>query len=156
MSDENKAVVRRLYHEAINTGNLAAIDEIYDPDAELHLIGVPEDPFGPASIHQLVAMIRGAFPGVTASIDDMITEGDRVAVRATFHRPHDGRLLGVSPQARLAIWMRIDIYRVFRGRIVEQWSDRDDLSLLQQFGVIPPPAQGERLTASGQRRLSEA
>jgi predicted ester cyclase len=149
MSQENKALVRRLYYEAINKGDLSVLDEIYDLDAELHIVGVPEDPFGPSPIHQMVTMMREAFPGVTAYVEDMVAEGDRVVVRATFRRHHDGRLLGVSPQARLATWTRIDIYRVFRGRIVEQWSDRDEISLLSQLGVVPPPPPVRRPTATG-------
>ena len=135
MSEENKATVRRLYQEALNRGDLAVIDQIYAPDVELHFPGVPEDPFGPAPVHQLVATIHAAFPGVRVTIEDMVAEGDKVVARVTFHRPHQGQMVGVAPQSRQAIWTRIDAFRLFRGRIVEQWGDRDDFGLLQQFGV---------------------
>lgn len=150
MSEENKAIVRRLYQEAINAGDLAVLDEIYDPEAELHLVGVPEDPFGPGPIRQLVSVLRAAFPGIRASIEDVICEGEKVVVRATFRLPHGGRLLGVSPQVPLAVWSRIDVYRLFRGRIVEQWCDRDELSLLRQLGVyVPPVGQAGQTVATG-------
>lgn len=138
MSEANKAVVRRLYAEALNQGNLAVIDELYAPDVELHIPGVPEDPFGPGPIHQLVGMIRAAFPGLRVTVDDLIAAGDKVVARVTLSLPHDGRLLGVGPQSRLAGWTRIDVFRLFRGQIIEQWADRDDMGLLQQLGVPVP------------------
>ena len=141
MADENKATVRRLYEEAVNQGNLAVIDEIYSPDVELHLQGAPEDPFGPAQVRRLIEMMRSGFPGLTATVEDMIAEHDKLVVRVTFQRPHDGRFIGVSPRSPRAAWTRIEIFRLFRGRIIEQWSDRDDFALLQQLGVALPPLQ---------------
>ena len=141
MTEENKAAVRSLYEEALNRGDLAVLDDIYAPDVELHIPGVPEDPFGPAPVRQLLAMIRAAFPGVQAAIEDLVAEGDKVVARVTLHRPHDGHILGLAPQSPLAAWPRIDIFRLFRGRIVEQWADRDDAGLLQQLGVVPPPIE---------------
>jgi len=139
MSEENKAVVRRLYNEVFNRTEMGVIDEIYAPDAELHLPGFPEDPFGPAPVHQLAAMICTAFPGIQSTIEDLIDQGDKVVARATFHRAHESKLLGIGPQSRLTTWTRIDIFRLFQGRIVEHWADRDDAGLLQQLGVVPPP-----------------
>jgi len=138
LSDENKALVRRLYAESLNRGDLTVIDQVYAPDVELHFPGVPEDPYGPVPVHQLFRMMRDAFPGVQASIEDLVAEGDKVVARVAFHRPHDGQLIGISPQARPSSWTRIDIFRIHRGRIVEQWADRDDLGALQQLGIVPP------------------
>jgi predicted ester cyclase len=140
VSDETKAIVRRLYREVFDQGHLAVIDELYAPDVELHLPGLPEDPYGPAPVHQMVAMIRTTFPGVRISIEDIVAEGDKVVARVTFRLPHDGQLAGIGPRRHLATWTRIDIFRLFRGKIIEQWADRDDVGLFQQFGVILPPS----------------
>lgn len=150
MSNENKATIRRLYEEALNKANAAVIDEVYAPDVELHIPGVPEDPFGPAPVRQLFSMIHTAIPGVQATMEDLIAEGDKVVARVTLHRPHDGRILGISPRGEQAAWTRIEVFRLFRGRIVEQWGDRDDAGLLQQIGVPAPPLDPRgRVSASG-------
>src|SRR5262245_44719958 len=120
MSEANKATVRRLYLEALSQGDLAVIDEIYAPDAELHLPGTPQDPFGPAPIRQLFAMMHMTYPGIRATIEDLVAEGDKVVARVTLNRAHDGQMLGVAPQAREISWTRIDIFRLFHGRIIEQ------------------------------------
>jgi predicted ester cyclase len=138
VSDETKAIVRRLYREVFDQDNLAVIDEVYAPDVELHLPGLPEDPYGPAPIHQLVTMIHTTFAGIRVTIEDIVAEGDKVVARVTFRLPHDGQLLGIGLRRRLATWTRIDIFRLFRGRIIEQWADRDDVGLFEQLGVTLP------------------
>ncbi len=150
MSEKNKATIRRLYQEALNRGDPAVIEEVYAPDVELHLPGVPEDPFGPAPVHQLFSMVWAAFPGSSATIEDLVAEGDKVVARITLHRPHDGRILGLSPRSEQAAWTRIEVFRLFQGRIVEQWGDRDDVALLRQIGVSAPPLDPRgRISASG-------
>jgi predicted ester cyclase len=136
-AEQNKATIRRLYERALEDPKV--IDEVYAVDVELHMPGLPEDPFGPAPIHQLFSMIQDAFPGIQVSIEDLVAEGDKVVARVTLHRPHDGSIAGVSPQAPQAAWTRIEVFRLHRGRIVEQWGDRDDIALLQQIGVGAPP-----------------
>ena len=138
MSDENKAVVRRYYREVWERGDLRVVDEIFAADVELHMAGIPEDPFGPAPVKQLAAMARTAFPGLRVTIEDLIVEHDKVVATVSLHGPHDGTTQGVSPQEATAIWRRIDVFRLHRGLIVEHWSDRDDHALLQRLGIAPP------------------
>lgn len=140
MSEANKAIIRRLYHDTINAGNLATVDELYAPDVELHLPGIPEDPYGPGPVKDLLATMRTTFPGLRVTIEDLVVEGDTVAARVTFRQPHPGTLHGVSPRLPPAAWVRLDIFRLFKGRIVEQWADRDDVALLRQLGVPPVSA----------------
>jgi predicted ester cyclase len=137
MSEVNKAIIRRLFHEALNVGNLAVVDELYAPDVELHLPGIAEDPYGPGPVKQLIATMRATFPGLRVTIEDLVAEGDTVAARVQFHQPYDGSVRGVSPRLPLAAWARMDIFRLFRGRIIEQWADRDESWLLRQLGVHP-------------------
>jgi predicted ester cyclase len=141
MSEPNKAIIRRLYHEAINAGNLAVVDEVYAPDVELHLPGIPEDPYGPGPAKELLATMRAAFPGLRVTIEDLVAEGDTVAARVTYRQPHDGVLRGASGRVPMAAWVRLEIFRLFKGRIVEQWADRDDTWLLSQLGMRPPQAR---------------
>ena len=136
MSEENKAIIRRLYNEVHTGGDLSVIDEIYAHDVELHIPGFPEDPYGPATIKRLISTIREVFPGVTVTVEDMLAEGDKVVANVMWRGPHIGRGQGTSPRDPLVAWPRLDVYRLFQGRIVEQWADRDDLSALHQLGIM--------------------
>jgi predicted ester cyclase len=135
VQEANKAIIRRLYDEVYTKGNLDVIDEIYAHDVEVHIPGLPEDPYGPAAIKQLIELIRTAFPGVMVTIEDLVAEHDKVAASIMWRGPHLGRGQGASPRNPLVAWPRIDIYRVFNGKIVEQWADRDDLGGLHQLGI---------------------
>lgn len=135
VQEANKAIIRRLYDEVYTKGNLDVIDEIYAHDVEAHIPGLPEDPYGPAAIKQLIELIRTAFPGVMVTIEDLVAEHDKVAASIMWRGPHLGRGQGASPRNPLVAWPRIDIYRVFNGKIVEQWADRDDLGGLHQLGI---------------------
>ena len=111
--------------------------------------GLPQDPFGPAALRQLVAAMRTAFPGIRAVIEDVVAQDDKVVVRASLHVIAPEEVLGISPQAPMTEWARIEIFRVFQGRIVEQWADRDDAGLLQQIGIpMLPVARGRSATGT--------
>ena len=135
MSEENKAIIRRLYNEVHSGGKLDVIDEIYAPDVEVHVPGLPQDPYGPASIKRMISTIREAFPGARVTIEDIVAENDKVVASVAWRGPHLGREQGVSPYDPMVGWPRIDIYRLFKGRIVEQWADRNDLGALHQLGI---------------------
>jgi predicted ester cyclase len=135
VSERNKAIIRRLYAEAFCNGNLDVIDEVYAHDVELHVPGIPEDPYGPEPMKGLVALIRRAFPGIIVTVEDLVAENDKVVANVVWRGPNIGRGQGASPYAPLVAWPRIDVYRLFNGRIVEQWADRDDLAALRQLGI---------------------
>ena len=135
MSEENKAIIRRLYNEVHSGGNMEVIDEIYAPDVEVHVPGLPEDPYGPAAIKRLISTIREVFPGVMVTIEDILAESDKVVASVMWRGPRLGRGQGASPRDPLVAWPRLDVYRLFNGRIVEQWPDRDDLAALHQLGI---------------------
>ena len=135
MTDENKAIIRRLYQEAVNGGDLSVIDELYAPDVELHLPGIPQDPYGPEGVKRFVGLVRDAFPAVVVTIEALIAEQDKVVASVLFHGVQPAPSQGASPYEPMTGWARIDIYRLFQGRIVEQWADRDDMGTLHQLGI---------------------
>ncbi len=137
MSEENKAIIRRLYDESINKGNMSVIDEVYAHDVELHLPGIPEDPYGPMQITKLFTTIKSAFPDLRVTVDHLVSEGNAVVAGVSFRGPHQGRVQGTSGKSPMAAWARIDIYRIIDGKIVEQWADRDELGILAHVGIVP-------------------
>lgn len=120
--EENKALIRR-YIEAINGKDKpAAVVGKYVTDKELL---------------ELIDWSETAFPHFEFLIDDMIAEGDQVAVRATFKGTHKGDLLGVSPTGKYLNQPFNVIYRIDEGKIVEHWMVINRLEVMQQLGVIP-------------------
>ncbi len=140
-ADENKAVVRRFYEEVINGGNLAVVDEIVAPRVVDHSPGYPEYHSDPESIKQMVRDYRRAFPDMHDVVEDMMAEGDRVMVRWTGRGTHQGVLMGMEPSGKDVTFTGITVYRLENGKIVERWSEADELGMMRQLAVDTPVEQ---------------
>jgi steroid delta-isomerase-like uncharacterized protein len=141
MSEENKALVRRVFEEVINQGNLDLVDEVYAPDYAYHEPGIPELPPGPEGFKQLASMYRSAFPDVHITVEDIIAEGDKVVARFTARGTHQGELMGIPPSGNRIEVSGININRISGGKIAEEWENFDALGLMQQLGAIPSPEE---------------
>jgi steroid delta-isomerase-like uncharacterized protein len=83
-----------------------------------------------------------AFPDVSASMEDLVTSGDRVVGRFVYRGTHTGEFMGI-PASGTAVEMRsIDIWRVEDGMFVEHWDELNLLEMFQQMGALPPLGVG--------------
>lgn len=141
-AEENKAIARRWNEEVWGKGNLAVIDELAATDFVFNWAapGVEPDLEG---YNQTVSGIRAAFHDMDRTVDDMIAEGDKVAVRWTGRSTHKGEWMGVAPTGKQVTVIGISIFRIEGGKIMEEWTEADALGLMQQLGAVPPPGQGE-------------
>jgi predicted ester cyclase len=96
-------------------------------------VGRPQGPTGPLAASNA---FRTAVPDLRAEIDEMVVAGDRVSVHLHFHGHFSGQFGTVQGQGQPIDFQAFDLYRVEGGRIVENWHLEDNLSLMQQFGVI--------------------
>jgi predicted ester cyclase len=139
-TESNKALVRYFVDEVQNRGNIAAMDEIAAPTFVNHSAppGMSSDREG---LKQLTLLFCQAFPDGVMTVEDMLAEGDLVATRKTFRGTHQGPFMGLAPTGKQIEIGLIDIVRVVDGRVTEHWNAVDNLGLLQQLGVLPPPGQ---------------
>jgi steroid delta-isomerase-like uncharacterized protein len=138
VSEKNKAVVRRWFEEVWNQGREESVDELFSAEGVAHGLGDSEaDVHGPAEIKPFVAHIRGSIPDVNIQVEDIVGEGDRVAVRIVLRGTHTGPGLGVAPTGREVSIQGIIIVRIVDGQIVEGWNSYDQLGLLRQVGAVP-------------------
>lgn len=134
--EANKALVRRLYEEVFNGRRLEVVDELAAEDYEEH-DPLPGQGGGREGLKQRVTMlVEGLSPRFT--LHDVIAEADRVVVRWTNNATHSGTFLGVPPTGHTCSVAGIDIYRLDGNRIAEHWHVVDQLSMLQQLGLLPP------------------
>jgi len=138
-TEQNKAMARRFYNEVIGQGKLEVIDQIVAPSFVDHDRDNPTHDL--AGVKQFIAMIRSAFPDVSAKAEDMIAEGDRVVARVTATGTHRGEFMGTPPTGRHITITGIDILRCADGKAVEHWCEFDNLGILQQLGALPAPGQ---------------
>lgn len=136
MSEQNKAMLREIYNEAFNKGNLSVVDRIVAKEAKDHA-APPGLPGGPEGLKLLVGMFRGAFPDLHVTIHDVMAEGDRVIARYTITGTHKGEFSGLKATGKKVSFGGIDIVRFANGKAVEHWGNQDDLGMLGQLGIHP-------------------
>jgi steroid delta-isomerase-like uncharacterized protein len=142
-TEDNKVATRRGFEEGWNHGKVAVFDELFAPTFRYR------DPALPTALDtqgykQLVTAMRQAFPDLQITVEDLIAEGDQVAVRLTLRGTHTSDLVTVMrlpATGKQVTESMIAFIRFTGGKAVEVWSQGDTLGFLQQLGVIPAPGQ---------------
>jgi predicted ester cyclase len=135
--EQNKALMRSYIEETWNKGDLDFVDKNFSSDFVNHgtFPGQPTDCDG---VKWVISNIRNAIPGVHFTIEDMIAEGDNAVTKWLAKRTHTGDLMGAKPTGnKISVSARV-IDSTKDGKVVEHCANRDDLSHLQQVGLIPP------------------
>ena len=132
----NKAVVAR-YGDLWTTGNLAIADEICTDDLVLHHCDGGETP-GREAFKAGVARHHERLTDFRVSIDEVVAEGDKVAIRFTAQGTHSGPFLGSVPSGKPLRWTGMQLLYLTEGRIARVWHQPDDLNLMRQLGLFPP------------------
>ncbi len=129
--EENKAIVRRLFEE-FNKHNVALLDKLMAPDYFDHALQSRslED------YKQFITMFINGFPDFHVTIEDIIAEGDKVWVLVKFTGTHTGEFRGLAPTGKKCEITVVHIYRIFNGKVVENWSIDDWMDCYKQLGVI--------------------
>jgi predicted ester cyclase len=83
------------------------------------------------------ALMHGALADCRCELDDVIADGDRIAVRYTTRARHVGELFGAAPSGRSATFTGIEVFRVLDDKIVEYWGEA---TMSDLFSTPPEPA----------------
>jgi len=135
MTEQNKILVQRFYDEILNGRKMDVADEILSPDYIDHSASAP----GLGNFKTYLAMITSVFPDIKVTVEDLFTDGNKVAVRLTIHGTQLGPFRGFPPAGRQTTWTGMDIIHIFDGKIAERWSERDFLDMLLQLGHVQYP-----------------
>jgi predicted ester cyclase len=123
VSDQNKAVVRRMVDEVMNAGRLETIDDLYAPR------------LAPAA-KRWIAPFLASFPDTHMDVVDLIAEGDKVVARFKCSGTHLGEWQGHAPSGRRFEGIdEVYIFRLRDGQIVHAWGLEDTLKRLEQLGL---------------------
>ena len=136
MSEQNKAVVRRLIEDHWTGKNAALVGEVYAATASLETPdGVLTGLEGASFLLQAYAT---AFPDFRITIDDLIAEGDEVVARWTFTGTHDGPFVGIPATGKpVNAPNGIGIFRLADGKVTTGHFAWNKYSVLQQIGALP-------------------
>ena len=134
-TEANKAVVRRFIAEVWNAGNMDAAGDLVHPEYAITGIGT-----GPDAVRHNVSNLRTAFPDLECVVEQVIAEGDWVAVRLTLRGTHLGPLGDIPASGKPVTMKEMVFWRVDSDQLREIWSQGDALGLRIQIGAIPASA----------------
>jgi steroid delta-isomerase-like uncharacterized protein len=131
--EANKALVLRAHEEVWSSGNLMVVDELYAEDYTAHwAYGEDSDREG---LKEMVAEARTAFPDLREDIIHIVAEGDLVVSHFISSGTFTGEMEGLQPQGQKVSRPEIAVHRLRNGKIVEQWTVSDQLTLMKQLGL---------------------
>lgn len=146
MPTDNNSIARRLYEEIWNKKRLEVLNELVSPSHALHGPNISGSSIGPEAYKRQVALFFAGFPDLHWTIEDTVTEKDKVVVVWNFTGTHKGEFMGVPPTNRKVSTDGITIHELANGKIMDSYVNWDIWGLMQQLGVVP--AQGKPQSAS--------
>jgi predicted ester cyclase len=124
LASKNKALMRRVYEEMWNGRNPAFAAELFAQ---------------PEGVERFVSQFILSFPDLQHTVEEMIAEGDQVAVRFSAQGTHSGRWLGFAPTGRSIHYTGMTLARIVGNQIVEHHTWWDQAALIEQLeGEVKP------------------
>lgn len=135
--ETNKAVLRRWFTEIVNGQTppdvlMAAIDEYIAPDFVDH--DGPDPQHGREALRRALPVLLKALPDASFTVEQLIGEGDLVAVRLRGQATHTSEVAGIAPTGKHITWTENEIFRLVDGRAVESWGEGSLDEALAEIG----------------------
>jgi steroid delta-isomerase-like uncharacterized protein len=133
LQEQNKALAKRAFEELLSGGRFELAEQLYAKDFVNH--GIHRD----ISLQEDQAALKGwhqAFPGVVIVPEKLIAEGDLVTIYWIARGTNTGTGNGLPATGKKVEQAGITIWRIVNGRIKEEWSAFDQLSMMQQLGLV--------------------
>jgi predicted ester cyclase len=128
--DEIRRLLDRWLNEAVVAGNVEIFDQLLSSDV---LDLGADNTRGSASFKQRTLAIHAAFSELSASLDELLVDGERIAWRWSLEATHAGTFCGIAATGRRVTLRGVNFQRLAGGRIVEHWTLADTFGLLQQL-----------------------
>ncbi|MGZ9235246.1 MAG: ester cyclase [Anaerolineales bacterium] len=134
MAEINKTVARQTM-EALDRRDLESVRAKAASNARFY--GWAPEPLDGDGHKAFMSALLAAFPDSRVVVDDVIAEGDKVAVRHRLQGTHQTEFQGVPATGRQVEVGGIVIFRIEKGLIAEAWLNADIMGMMQQLGVVP-------------------
>lgn len=141
MMQDQKRMSAQVFSAVYGQHEVGLIESLFHPKYVQKPIGYT----GHAGVRRHVDELRTAFPDLAFELIDQIGEDDAVVNLLLMTGTHSGTLYGeIPPSDRQVMLMTVVVHRFEVGQIVEGVVMIDELSLMQQLGVVPTPAWAKR------------
>jgi steroid delta-isomerase-like uncharacterized protein len=136
--NDNEALIRRWFEEVWNKRRADAIDEMAAQDLIVHgLSGESNEPMrGIDGFKAFHKTFSGAFSDIVVTVEDTVSEGDKIAARCSVRGKHTGDTLGFAATNEPTEFTGIAIVRIKDGKFVEAWNSFDFMTMHKQLKTI--------------------
>jgi steroid delta-isomerase-like uncharacterized protein len=132
LAEPNKRLIRKLYEEGLNRGNMDLVAQLISDD----YVGSHGEK-GPAGFLNPTGALLKGFPDIHYTLEDLVAEGDRVAVRWKWEGTHKGPFGGFPASGKRVTNDGIAIFQIKNNRVIQVWIQTDRLGFLQEMGAVP-------------------
>jgi predicted ester cyclase len=135
---ENETLIRRMFDEIINEGQIDKAGEYFATDFVDH--GPMGEMRGIEAFKEVVSMWRAAVPDVRCTIEDWFESGDMAGWNVRVTGTHTGEMMGIPATGKHFEYITPNLGRIRDGKAVEHWADQGMFQFLAQIGALPVPA----------------
>src|SRR5213083_3754977 len=149
LQEQNKALAKGAFEELLSGGRFELAEQLYAKDFVNH--GIHRN----ASLEEDQAALKGwhqAFPDVSIVPEKLIAEDDLVTIFWIARGTNTGTGNGLPATGKKAELAGITIWRIVDGKIKEEWSAFDQLSMMQQLGLLPQKTSGASETEATDKK----
>ena len=138
-AEENKATIRRFIDGWNNRDWAAVLDTVNDNFVD-HA-ALPGTSPGKDGIVPGLELFCRAFPDLHFTIENLIAEGDKLAGYGVLTGTNQGEMFGIPPTGKSIRVESLDLVRFENGKQSEHWGLFDQMGMMVQLGLVPPPGQ---------------
>lgn len=138
MKQEYETFMHRWFEEVWNNQNEEAINEMCAEDVVANGLTDAEGNTicGVEAYKNLFRTFLSAYPDMKITVEDTISEGDKIAARCRVSATHTGEGLGIAPTNQPLEFTGITIVKLKDGKIVEAWNEFDFMKMYSQVGAL--------------------
>ncbi|MHA3701797.1 ester cyclase [Jatrophihabitans sp. YIM 134969] len=122
------------FGEAVNSGDLAALDALVAADSHDHDPAPGQVP-GPAGYQAFFGEMRTAFPDLHIDVETLVADDDQVAFAYTLSGTNNGPFQGHDATGKTISVRGVQISRISDGKLIERWGSSDELGIMKQLGL---------------------
>lgn len=145
MAQSPHQIAVRWFDEVWNQGRVEVVDELALPDAESFGFPQPESVLNREEFKASLQEFRGIFSDIKVSVNESVTEDNRIAVRWTTTMRHVGRGFGFPPTGKTVTIVGMTMFHLQDGRIARAWNALDmgtTIAYLSAIASRPEPYNG--------------
>lgn len=134
MTEMNKAIALQTM-EALHQRDLESVRARMSPEARFY--GWAPEPLDADGHKAFMSGLLAAFPDSNFIVDDVVADGDKVAVRHRLQGTHQAEFQGIPATGRQVEVGAIAIFRIENSMVADAWLNADIMGMMQQLGVVP-------------------